>query len=215
MFFFWLKALLWLLVLSVLLFSHLLIFCYYYCLFCVFSACLDLLLLPIFIVVVIIITNIAPIIIGINFFSLFVVLFFYLFYFVFSFYFWLNNYYFHMKRLRLVNCFACLFVLFLELKSYDKNSQPHCFSPVSKEFANLTDFMVVIVKYNIFIAPSLGFFLANLISSGFELCWERIPVCFETFCSLLCSHFYVHVIYQLNSPEAYSLSSKTWNFIVL
>ena len=42
-----------------------------------------------------------------------------------------------MKRLRLVNYFVCLFILFLELKLLGNNSQPHCFSPALKRFKTL------------------------------------------------------------------------------
>ena len=91
-----LKVFLLLLLLLVLLFPHLLIFWYHYCLFCFFSTHPDLLLS--------------------SFSFLFFV--FYLFCFVlllsfsivfFSFYFWLNNSLSHMKWLRLVSYFVCLF----------------------------------------------------------------------------------------------------------
>ena len=67
--------------------------------------------------------------------------FFFLLCFAFSFYFWLKKSFSHMKRLVLANCFACffvyLFVLFLDLKFYGKNSHLHCFSPVSEKFTRL------------------------------------------------------------------------------
>ena len=94
-----------------------------FCLLCFFSTCPDLLLFPIFV-----------------FFFLFVSCFFVLFHFALFFLFSSDFYnsFSHLKRLSLVNCFVylfvCLFVFFLELKSWGKKSQSHCFSPVRKRF---------------------------------------------------------------------------------
>lgn len=60
----------------------------------------------------------------------------------FSFYFWLNDSS-HMKRLRLVNWFVCLFGWFFGLKSQFKNSQPHCFLPVPKMFTFLFIYLLL------------------------------------------------------------------------
>ena len=103
----------------------------------------------------------------------------------------------HMKRLRLVNCLDFLyvcFVLLLELKWQDHNSQHHCFSLTSFIYCSfniqilshfefsyfychwfyyqfiLTDFMTVTSEQNVFVIPQLDSFLPKFIDSGLELC---------------------------------------------
>ena len=217
-----LKALSWLLLLSVLLFSHFLIFGYHYCLFCFFSTCPDLLLFPIFIVLwrYDIITVITSIIIFISFLMLFC-LFVCLFCFGFSFYFWLSNYFSHMKRLRLVNFFVCLFVLFIELKFYGNNSQLYCFSPVPKRFKILficCHFNIIlhfILNFTIFVATRFSSVYSNRFygsyqsvecirstSTGFflgEVHWQwpwtllrTDPRVFWHYCTLWRSRFYFY-----------------------
>ena len=151
----------------------------------------------------------------------FVCLFVCLFCFGFSFYFWLSNYFSHMKRLRLVNFFVCLFVLFIELKFYGNNSQLYCFSPVPKRFKILLiccHFNIIlhfILNFTIFVATRFSSVYSNRFygsyqsvecirstSTGFflgEVHWQwpwtllrTDPRVFWHYCSLWRSRFYFY-----------------------
>ena len=76
------------------------------------------------------------------------------FYFV-SFNVWLNNSFSHMKRLRLVDYFVCLSVLFLNPKFQGNNRQPRYFSPALKRLRIL----FIYFYFNLILHLALNFTL--------------------------------------------------------
>ena len=76
------------------------------------------------------------------------------FYFV-SFNVWLNNSFSHMKRLRLVDYFVCLSVLFLNPKFQGNNRQPRYFSPALKRLRIL----FIYFYFNLILHLTLNFTL--------------------------------------------------------
>ena len=122
---------------------------------------------PLYVWCYVIITIIVPIIISINFLIFFSPFFCFLLFFNFFFLLLIKQLLFSHESVKVSKRHCLMFVcLFLELKLYGNNSQPHCFSPVPIRFTVLFIYcyfdiiLHFILNFTIFVATC---FISNLL----------------------------------------------------